>query len=59
MYKIFKTAKRVVHAIAHCDNCDFTEDLYSSAAWEATKHAKATGHTVSVEQGVHYKVKKI
>jgi hypothetical protein len=44
--------------IAFCSDCDFQEGDYLSAARLATKHCKETGHTLNVEVGLHYDVKK-
>lgn len=56
--KTKRSSKRIIHAIAHCDECDFQQELYTTAAREATKHVKKTGHTVSVELGITYQVSK-
>ena len=57
-----RTNKRIIHSIAHCNECQAEWDGYSakeegitSARW-ATKHARMTSHNVSVEQGVVYQV---
>jgi len=56
--KIKRTSKRLIHVIAHCQDCNWQEEDYISAAREATKHCRKTGHTISVEQGNYYQVLK-
>lgn len=54
MYK--KTSKKLIHCIAHCNDCEFQAELYTTAAREGSKHCKKTGHTVSVEEGLTYQI---
>lgn len=54
MRQVKRTSKRIIHAIAHCKQCRFQEELYTTAAREATKHTRATGHSVAVELGITY-----
>ena len=54
MTKVWRSSKRIIHAIAHCNDCNFQAELFTTAAREATKHCRKTGHSVAVELGVHY-----
>ena len=40
----------IVHALGECRDCGQTFDFYKNALALSAKHAKNTGHTVSVEQ---------
>ncbi len=48
-----KISKGRVHQYATCQNCDFecADYIASKAQKEAYKHAKKTGHRVTVETG--------
>ena len=52
-----RSSRGLIHAIAQCRDCDWSEDYYLKAAREATKHVRETGHTVSVDQGTVYTVR--
>jgi hypothetical protein len=52
--QIKRSSKRIIHAIAHCEECDFQAEWYLTAAREATKHCRETGHRVGVELGLSY-----
>ena len=41
----------LVHAIAFCDNCGFSEEDYKKAVQKGREHAHSTGHSVTVETG--------
>ncbi len=56
LQKVFRSPKRIIHAIAHCNNCDFNAEFWKTASREATKHSRKTGHSVSVELGITYQV---
>lgn len=51
-----KSQPRIIHCIAQCKDCDWTEDDYKSAARDAADHSRREGHVVRVEQGVVYTV---
>ena len=40
-----------IHAIAHCQECDWTEEHYEKAQSAGKYHNKKTGHKVCVEVG--------
>lgn len=42
---------KLIHGIAHCQDCDWKEEKFTKASSEARKHHKQTGHTVDVELG--------
>ena len=44
----------VIHAIAHCRNCDWTEEDVNIALKKGREHSKKTGHIVDVEVGRWY-----
>lgn len=56
MKKVWRSSKRIVHAIAYCHDCKFNDDGQHTASREATKHSRRTGHTVAVELGISYSV---
>jgi hypothetical protein len=41
----------LVHAVADCRDCDFSEHDYKIAVQKGRQHAKKTGHCVIVETG--------
>lgn len=41
-----------VHEVANCADCDWHNGNYKNALATAARHAKATGHTVNIEQGI-------
>jgi len=41
----------LIHAIAQCSDCDWTEEHYLKAQNEARKHYLKTGHQIIVETG--------
>ena len=43
---------KLVHAIAHCQDCDWNEEDFNKAQIDARKHHKKTGHEVVVETGL-------
>lgn len=43
--------KHLVHAIAHCQDCDWEEEWYLDAQKKASQHHRKTGHEVHVETG--------
>lgn len=47
----------VVHATAVCDDCGWETSYYKNAQANASRHARAKGHTVSVEVGLYGKYK--
>jgi hypothetical protein len=49
---ILKKSFGVVHAIAECEDCDWTAFGYKNAQAIAAKHAKVHGHRVHVEVGM-------
>lgn len=51
-----KSTKRVLHCVAVCQDCDWSETDYRTAARAATVHVANSGHTVAVEHGTHYTV---
>ena len=57
--KIKKVNYGLIHCIAHCLDCGFMAELYTTAQKEARKHAEVTGHKVAVEVGNHYTVEGI
>ena len=38
----------LIHAIAHCRDCNFQNEYYDKAVKEGRKHALKTGHTVDM-----------
>ena len=46
----------VVHAVVHCEDCDWTTESYKNAQAIAAKHAKKYKHRVTGELGIgfHY-----
>ncbi len=48
-----------VHTIAQCQECEWDNEDRLLASREATKHAKETGHVVSVEKGHSYHIHPI
>jgi len=44
-----RVGKYLIHAIVICFDCGWREEDYLIAQKEARKHAKKTGHTVSLE----------
>ena len=42
----------VVHAIAECEDCEWSSQMYKNAQANAARHAKAKGHRVHVEVGL-------
>lgn len=59
MDKVLRTPRRIIHAIAHCEVCDWQAERYTTAAREATGHCRATEHRVAVELGVTYHVMSV
>ena len=55
--KIERTPMHLVRCVAACRTCDWSEGHYVRAARAATKHVRATGHTVHVERGETYAVR--
>jgi len=51
-----RSSRGLIHALAVCRECDWSEDYYLRAARAATKHVRETGHSVSVEQATVYSV---
>lgn len=51
-----RTARRIVHCIADCQNCEWRDEDYERAARRAAVHGRKTGHKVHVEQAVSYLV---
>ena len=43
---------KTVHYIAHCRDCDWTNEDYRRAGKEAGKHHKETGHKIDLEIGL-------
>ena len=43
--------KWLVHGIADCTNCDWSEQDYMTVQKKAAKHAKKTGHKVTADLG--------
>ena len=46
-----RVGKYLIHAIAQCQDCDWSEEDYKVAQKRAREHAKKTGHTVDLETG--------
>ena len=46
-----RVRKCLIHAIAQCQDCKWTEEGYNEAQKAARRHAKKTGHTVDLETG--------
>jgi hypothetical protein len=55
--RIERTSRGLVHCIAQCRGCRWSADSYLTAAREATRHVRQTGHTVSVKQEIVYYVR--
>jgi hypothetical protein len=55
--RIERTSRGLVHCIALCRDCAWSDDDYIDAARAATRHVRQTGHTVEVEQGIVYSVR--
>lgn len=51
-----KTPRRVVHCIAQCRNCEWSDDAFKTAARNASRHAHENRHQVLVEHGITYTV---
>jgi hypothetical protein len=51
-----RSTRALIHCVAACRECAWTCDEYMKAARSATRHVRETGHTVTVEQGIHYTV---
>lgn len=49
--KMVRGAKVLVHCIAHCNDCGWTDESRHYGSRFAMRHAKNTGHSVSVEFG--------
>ena len=43
---------KLVHAIAHCQDCDWKEEDFNEAQKEGRKHHLKTGHEVVIETGL-------
>ena len=41
-----------VHGLAHCQDCDWSEEGFMIFAFEAKKHHKKTGHEIALEIGL-------
>ena len=46
-----KTNCGVIHVVATCEDCEWSETGYLNGVRKAYYHAKKTGHTVTVETG--------
>ena len=43
---------KIIHGIAHCQDCDWQETWYLTYGYEARKHHKKTGHEIVMEIGL-------
>lgn len=59
MRRVETTRPGLVHCIAACKDCEWTDDNYLAASSEARKHVRETGHTVSVESGRVHEVRVV
>ena len=48
----------VIHRMAHCNICDWTEGLRHKAINAARRHTEKTGHETTVETGTFRNYKK-
>lgn len=55
--RVRRSSRGLIHCIASCRDCEWSEDNFVTAGRRATAHVRATGHTVSVEQGIQYTVR--
>jgi len=54
-----RTPQRIIHCIANCQTCNWTEEGYLKAARAGSIHTRRTGHVVVVEQGTTYEVRPL
>lgn len=54
--QVRRSSRGLVHCIAQCSDCEWTEDAYRTAARAATRHVRQSGHRVAVDQGIIYYV---
>lgn len=52
--QVQRSGRHLVHCIAECRDCGWSEQNYLRAARAASAHVRETGHTVSVDQGIVY-----
>jgi hypothetical protein len=43
--------KGLIHGIAHCTQCDWSEEDYLTVQRRAAQHARTTGHKVTADLG--------
>jgi len=51
LFKAAILSSFLVHAIAKCRDCSWSEEYYEIAVRKGREHAKKTGHTVDIETG--------
>lgn len=51
-----RTKPKIVHVIAHCEECNWTDEDFKTAQRQARLHSYKTGHAVHVEVGRVYTV---
>lgn len=44
-------AAGLIHGIAHCTECDWSEEDYLTVQKRAAQHARTTGHKVTADLG--------
>lgn len=55
--RVERTSRWIGQQSAHCRDCEWQCGNVVTTARQATKHVRATGHAVSVEQFVNYTVR--
>jgi hypothetical protein len=55
--RVQRSSRALIHALAECQVCEWSDGDCLGAARAATRHARETHHTVTVEQGVSYVVR--
>ena len=54
--RVRQSSRGLVHCVAQCSVCEWSDDRQLKAARAATAHVRETGHKVLVEQGIVYSV---
>ena len=49
--KRFVSRKALIHGIASCTQCDWSEEDYLTVQKRAAQHARTTGHKVTADLG--------
>lgn len=49
-FKVRKTSAYKIGCLAHCQDCEWMEELYTKATKEGRKHSEKTGHKVNIER---------